>query len=440
MRGTEQKTEKPPIRRTAVGAEHSRKEPEKSGRAIALSILMDIFEDGRFSHLALRETLAKETALPEKERALITRIVEGTTELSIQLDYILNRYSKIKVRKMKPLIRNILRMSAYQILYLDRIPDSAAINEAVKLIKKRGLQGLAGFGNAVLRSISREKEAIVALLQSEETPAYIRYSLPEWLYNYMKLNFGEEETVRISQYFLSDDNSIYVRYRDGRSAVVHGNVAHQADFKRGEMTVQDYASQQVGIWAAPKKGDYVVDICSAPGGKACHVAELLQGSGHVDARDVSRDKVNMILENVRRLHLHNVSVKIWDGRIQDASLLRNGEGIADIVLCDVPCSGLGIIGKKPDIRFSASLEGIQSLQKLQREILTVAVRYVKPGGRLIYSTCTITREEDEQNVHFLTEEMGLRLLREQRFLPGQPSDGFYIAELVKEQNGKSERL
>lgn len=429
MREEKQKGRKPSVNRKLPTP---KKQPERSSRAIALEILMDIFEDGRFSHLALRETLAKETALSEKDRALITRIVEGTTELSIQLDYILNRYSSIKVKKMKPLIRNILRMSAYQLLYLERIPDSAAINEAVKLIKKRGLQGLAGFGNAVLRRISREKEEIQTWLQSEEVPAHIRYSLPEWLYNYMCLNFGEEETIRMAQYFLSDDNSIYVRYRDGRTEQVHGNVAKQADFKSGEMTVQDYASQQVGVWAAPKPGDYVVDLCSAPGGKACHVAVLLQGTGRVDARDVSREKTAMILENVRRLGLKNVSVKVWDGRVRDASLLRDGEGIADIVLCDLPCSGLGILAKKPDIRFSASLEGIQSLQRLQRELLQVAVQYVKRGGRLLYSTCTITREENEQNVRFLTEELGLRLLRSQRFMPGQPSDGFFIAELVKD--------
>ena len=162
------------------------------------------------------------------------------------------------------------------------------------------------------------------------------------------------------------------------------------------------------------------------------MAALLQGTGRVDARDVSREKTAMILENVRRLGLKNVSVKVWDGRVRDASLVRDGEGIADIVLCDLPCSGLGILAKKPDIRFSASLEGIQSLQRLQRELLQVAVQYVKRGGRLLYSTCTITREENEQNVRFMTEQLGLRLLRSQRFMPGQPSDGFFIAELVKD--------
>lgn len=410
--------------------ESSREDP----RAVALAVLMDILEDGRFSHLALRETLRKYPSMPERDRAFLTRLCEGTIELSIQLDYLLNDYSKIKVKKMKPLIRNILRIGAYQILYMDRVPDSAAVNESVKLCKKRGLSGLSAYVNAVLRSIEREKAQIFERLRNEEeTPLFIRYSLPEWLFEYLVLCYGRGETIRMGEYFLSEENRSFVRYRDGHSAQLGGNLSERADFKSGEMTVQDYSSQQVGLLADPKPGDLVVDLCAAPGGKACHIAELLKGSGEVSARDLSKEKTVLIEENRRRLRLTNLKTKVWDARIRDESLLTpDGEGRADIVLCDLPCSGLGILKKKPDIRYSASLDGIRGLQALQREILTVAKDYVRRGGRLLYSTCTLTREENEQNRDFIERELGLRLLREQKLLPGQPSDGFYIAEFKKE--------
>lgn len=403
-------------------------------RAVALAVLMDILEDGRFSHLVLRETLRKHPSMPERDRAFLTRLCEGTIELSIQLDYLLNSYSKIKVRKMKPLIRNILRMGAYQILYMDRVPDSAAVNESVKFCKKRGLSGLSAYVNAVLRSIEREKPQIFERLQrEEETPLFVRYSLPEWLFDYFLLHYGREETIRIGTYFLSEENRSFVRYRDGHSEQLSGNLSQRADFRSGEMTIQDYSSQQVGLLADPRPGDLVVDLCAAPGGKACHIAELLKGSGEVSARDLSKEKTALIEENRRRLRLTNLKTKVWDARIRDESLLTpDGEGRADIVLCDLPCSGLGILKKKPDICFSASLDGIRGLQALQREILTVAKDYVRRGGRLLYSTCTLTWEENEQNRDFIERELGLRLIREQKLLPGQPSDGFYIAEFRKE--------
>lgn len=402
-------------------------------RAISLSILMDILEDGRFSHLALREELSKHPLLTERDRAFITRLCEGSIELSIQLDYILNGYSKIKVKKMKPLVRNILRMGAYQILYMDKVPDSAAVNEAVKLCKKRGLSGLSAYVNAVLRSMEREKEKIIEGLKDEKTtPLYIRYSLPDWLFEYLLLNYGREEACRMGEYFLHGENSAYVRFKDGRTEQISGNLSAREDFKSGEMTVQDYASQQVGLIANPKPNDYVVDVCAAPGGKSCHIAELLKGSGTVDCRDLSKEKVRLIQENQNRLKLSNMKLKVWDARVRDESLIsEKGEGKADILICDLPCSGLGIMKKKPDIRLTASLNGIKELQSLQREILIASKDYVKPGGRLLYSTCTLTREENEQNRDFIERKLGFTLLQERKLMPGEPSDGFYIAEFRK---------
>jgi 16S rRNA (cytosine967-C5)-methyltransferase len=353
--------------------------------------------------------------------------VEGTVERRIQIDYVLSLYSKTKVPKLKPIIRVILREGVYQILFLDRVPDSAAINEAVKLTKQRGLMGLSGFVNAVLRSISREKES----LWEKEVPDYVKACLPEWMYDYFITLFGKEETDRIAQYFVSPEKANNVRFQDGHTEVMEGDIAGREDFLKGEITVQDYASQQVSILADPKPGDEVLDVCAAPGGKACHIAKLLKGTGHVDARDLSEGKAALIRDNIRRLHVSNVSTTVHDARVFDPTLVDEaGNGRMDIVLADLPCSGLGIIGKKPDIRDHASMEGIQSLQKLQREILDTVVRYVKPGGKLLYSTCTLTKEEDEENRDYIlsmNKQGVFTLEKEWKLMPGKPSDGFYIA-------------
>ncbi len=405
-------------------------------RSIAVHSLVKILEEKQFSHLILREQLHQYTNLTERDRAFITRLVDGTIEYTIQLDFILNKFSKTHTKNMDPLIRTVLRMSAYQILYMDKVPDSAAINEAVNFIKEQNenrIFFLSGYVNGVLRSVSREKETIFAdLRHTGKTPAYIRLSSPLWLYDYLRKLYGKEAAEKMLQWFLTGSKENYVRFKDGHSEVMDGNISKTKLFKTGEITIQDYASQQVGLEAEPKEGDYIVDVCAAPGGKSCHVAELLKGTGHVDARDLTEEKVRLIQENIDRLELKNISAKAFDARTPDESLLdEKGQGKADIVLADLPCSGLGIIGKKPDIRFDASLDGIKELQALQREILTTVVRYVKPGGKLVYSTCTLSKEENEDNRDFILEIPGITLLKERKFLPGEPSDGFYLCVFTK---------
>ena len=404
-------------------------------RNTALSILFDIFEKGKHSHIALREELSKHKAMPERDRAFLTRLVNGTVERSVTLDYFLDRCSRCKVKKMRPLLRTLLRMGSFQILFSDRVPDSAAVNESVKLSHRRGLSGLSSFVNAVLRRISGEKESILRLLREEgEIPEYVRFSLPEWLYHFLLSEYGREETERMAAYFLSEEHGNYVRFRDGRCVKRSGNLSEEEAFRCGEMTIQDYSSQQVGLLASPSGGEFVVDVCASPGGKCCHVAELLGGSGRVDARDITEEKIRLIEENIERLHLKNIKAKLWDARKSDPSLTdSSGRGRADLLLCDLPCSGLGVLHKKPDIRFSAGPERILELQRLQREILDCSQSYVKPGGRLIYSTCTLSRAENEENRDYILEHFAFTLLSERKFLPGQPSDGFYIAEFRRRE-------
>ena len=425
------------VRRKDTKKDTLQKKTAVTPRFIAISSLFKILEEKQFSHIILRDQLHQYTNLTERDRAFITRLVEGTVEYCIQLDFILNRFSKTHTKNMEPLIRTLLRMSVYQILYMDKVPDSAAINEAVNFVKEQNenkIFFLSGYVNGVLRSVSREKETIFSdLAHTGKTPAYIRLSTPLWLYDYLRKIYGKEATEKMLQWFLTGSKENYVRFKDGHSEVMDGNISKTKLFKTGEITIQDYASQQVGIEADPKENDYIVDVCAAPGGKSCHVAELLKGSGHVDARDLTEDKVKLIKENISRLELKNISARVFDARLLDESLIdENGEGKADIVLADLPCSGLGIIGKKPDIRFGASPEGIKELQTLQRDILTTVVRYVKPGGKLVYSTCTLSKEENEDNRDFILKMPGYTLLKERKFLPGEPSDGFYLCVFKKE--------
>lgn len=431
------------------------------GRELVLDILMEVLEKGAYSHVILHQALNKYQYLEKPERAFISRVTEGTLEYLIQIDYILNEYSKVKVNKMKPLIRNLMRMSVYQILYMDRIPDSAVCNEAVKLAVKRKFQGLKGFVNGVLRAIAREKDSIT--FPSDD----IRYSVPKWLYDRWAAYYDENTLHQILEAFLADspmtvrcnlhraskeqivksleDQGITVREHDYiPEMLVLENLDYLERleaFSKGWIQVQDVSSSLVGRAAAPKKGDYCIDVCGAPGGKSLHLADLLEGTGHVDVRDLTEYKVQMIQEHIERTGFTNIKAKVQDALELDQASVEQ----ADILLADLPCSGLGIIGKKPDIKNRVTTEDLDALAALQRQMLSVIWQYVKPGGTLVYSTCTINRQENEENAAWFAEEfpfepvsiegrLGEKLKEASmkqgyiQLLPGVHScDGFFLA-------------
>ena len=437
------------------------------GRELALDILMEILEKDGYSHVVLNQALSKYQYLEKSERAFISRVTEGTLEYLIQIDYIINLYSKVKVKKMKPLIRTLLRMSVYQIFYMDRIPDSAVCNEAVKLAVKRKFQGLKGFVNGVLRSIAREKEQI-------RFPAdAIRYSVPEWMIEMWQKSY-DVETVRVMLEAFLKDSKLTVRcnldqasLEEIRKSLENQGVTvteteyaedmmylEQFDylesleaFQKGWIQVQDVSSGFVGRAADPAPGDVILDVCGAPGGKSLHLADLLKGTGHVEVCDLTEYKVRLIQDNIDRSGFRNIEARVWDALELD----EESVGKADIVIADLPCSGLGIIGKKPDIKHKMTPEKLAELAALQREILSVVHQYVKPGGKLIYSTCTIDRQENEENAswfleHFPFEPMNIEgklgeKLKEGsmkngqiQLLPGiHPCDGFFIAAFQKKQ-------
>ena len=446
-------------------------------REIILDILLELSKEGEYSNVLIAAVLDKYDYLDAKKKAFIKRVSEGTIERRIQIDYVLDQYSKTPVRKMKPLIRELLRMSAYQILFMEHIPDAAVCNEAVKLAKKRGFRTLQGYVNGVLRNIARGRETISYPDREKDATAYLSvcYSMPVWLVAHFQKVYGEEVCEKILQAYL-ERRTVSVRLREAlteeeqekllaawRKACVElqrhpylpyavelqkaAGIHRLAGYGEGLFAVQDVSSMLVVEAAGIRPGDTVIDVCAAPGGKTFHAADKLGGTGEVIACDVSRYKTDRIEENRKRLGVENVSVRVQDARLRDDSLLKR----ADVLLADVPCSGLGVIGRKQDIKYRVTAESLKEIQTLQKEILSNVIEYLKPGGIMMYSTCTMNPGENEEMVNWICDTFGLervgmagqmpKALAEEanqgmiQLLPGvHETDGFFLAKLRRKDN------
>ena len=417
-------------------------------RELALDMLLAIDRDGQYSHLVLRDVLDKYQYLSKQERAFLTRLTEGTVERMLTLDYVIDQFSKTKVKKMKPLIRELMRLSVYQIMYMDGVPDSAVCNEAVKLVRKRGFSGLSGFVNGVLRSVARGWKDVA--FQNES----VRYSVPEWIIDGWNADYGRDVTEKMLEAFMQpakitvrtntqkctpeelkdrlSQEGVTVEAIEGISYAFalsgFDYLAGLGSFQDGWFYVQDISSMTVAHAADPKKGDYIIDVCAAPGGKSSHLAELLDGSGMVEARDLTEYKVGLIEENILRHDLHNMKAVQQDATLFDEASVEK----ADILICDLPCSGLGVIGRKSDIRYKMTAEKAHDLAVLQQEMLDTVWKYVKRGGKLIYSTCTIHKEENEDNVAaFLQKHPQFTLVEQRQIFPMEGSDGFFVAKMIR---------
>jgi 16S rRNA (cytosine967-C5)-methyltransferase len=416
-------------------------------RELALDGLLEITENKTFSNLAINQLLSKHQDLDKRSRAFVSRVIVGTLEHLIEIDYIINQFSTVKIKKMKPIIRNILRAGVYQLKYMDNIPQSAVCNEAVKLASKRGFKNLKGFVNGNLRNIARNIENIT---YPTERLAFleVKYSIPAWILRTWLEEFGSSNlggddgfcvvetiaksflekrplTIRTNLSKISPDalksnlekqgviveDHPYLDYAFKISGIDY--LEGLDDFSQGNFYVQDVSSMLVGELANPKKNSVVIDLCAAPGGKTLHLADKMlinnrdnvtesQEEGYLGqilAYDLTDRKVALIQENIKRANFRNIEVLKRDATVFNEELVGKG----DIVIADLPCSGLGILGKKPDLRYNASLENIQELVELQRKILTNACAYVKPQGTLIFSTCTISSKENIENTLWLLD-------------------------------------
>ena len=319
--------------------------------------------------------------------------------------------------------------------------DAAACNEAVAIAKKRGFRSLSGFVNGVLRSLVRGKEQIVLPDKNKEPMKYasVRYSMPLWLVEFLKEKYGEKTMEMILDSFLQvrpttiRTNLSAITPKELERELLEEKVTvspgHYFDyameisgynylgklkaFRKGLFTVQDESSMFPVEMADLKVGDQVLDVCAAPGGKTFHAADRVRKDGRVIARDLTEYKTELIEENKDRIQYSQVEIQQWDARVPDESLF----GTMDVVLADLPCSGLGIMGRKNDIKYHISMEQMEELVQLQREILSVVWQYVRPGGQLIFSTCTLNPAENEENVRWISEHTPLSAVSIEEKLP-----------------------
>lgn len=427
-------------------------------REIILDALLEILEKKQYSHLVMKAVLDKYEYLPKMQRSFIKRVCEGTIEQKIKLDYVIDQFSKTKVAKMKPLIRTLLRMGCYQILFMDAVPDSAVCNESVKLAAKRGFSNLKGFVNGILRSIAREKDCLVFPSRNEDFAYFlsIEYAMPQWIVETWITSFGMEKTETILRGLLAK-RPITIRVRENLQdslkeelvrRIAQSNVSIKKreelpyayeisgfdristlfGYEEGWFTVQDIGSMQVVEMAAVEPGNQILDVCAAPGGKAIHAADKLMGKGGVLARDLSQEKTELMRENIRRLRAENVIAQCYDATRKDEACNEK----YDILIADLPCSGLGVIGRKSDIKYRISPEAIEEIASLQKKILSTVYTYIKKGGTLLYSTCTISTPENEGNRDWILQNLPFTLVEEKQYLPGiHNSDGFYMAKFVR---------
>ena len=327
-------------------------------RAEALDTLIDIERNKKLSHIAIGETLMRNQFEKKADRAFYTRLCEGVTERKIYLDYILDHYSKTPMKKCKPLIRSLLRMGAYQILFMD-VRDAAACSEAVSLAKKRGFGRLSGFVNGVLRTLVREKENLPVPDKKDDVKyVSITYSVPEWLSKLIIEQYGKESAEKIFASFLearpltirtnlskTTPEELEKELEEAGVKVEKGNylpyaftisnlnyLGKIAAFRQGKFAVQDESSQLAVAIADINEGDFVLDVCAAPGGKTFHAADRLKGAGKVLSRDLTEYKTELIEENKDRMHYENVEVQQWDALEEDESLLES----VDVLLADLP--------------------------------------------------------------------------------------------------------
>ena len=499
-------------------------------RAVVLDILIDVLEHGGFSHQTIYRLLNEE-GFTSKERAFAVRLARGTIENALLLDDCIDQVSKTPVRKMKPLVRNVLREAVYQIRFMDNVPDSAAVNEAVKLMRKRGLSQLSGFVNGVLRGYLRARDA-----GKEPQPRTdeARYSTPQWILDLWQesypsemksilegLNQKPDLTIAVNMRKISAEDLISrlreegveaelleteqveaERLEAGQFCTVTGQPGTKSEgaggrqksssldkirlnssvdleclpeFKEGLFYVQDLSSMlpaeavMENLSQADDQGSYkqtdgqdsskqtdsqgyskqtdtqgsgkqtdsqapltVIDLCSAPGGKSINMSLLLGENANIISRDQSEEKIGKIRENAARLGISNIHPQVWDGTKTDPDMI----GKADIILADLPCSGLGVFNRKPDIKYRVNEKDLQELQNLQREILTASLPYLKDGGLLVYSTCTVNPGENQENRDWILREAPhLSLIEDRQVFASARQDGFYVAVFRQTRKG-----
>ena len=422
-----------------------------NARYVAVNALIKVNREGAYSNLTFDKQLQGED-LSDKDKALATSLFYGVLDRKITIDYIIKQFSKTPIRKISPLTLEALRIGIYQLMFLERIPESAAVNESVNIVKKSKESRNSGFVNAILRNVVRNPVTLPDGKTPEELS--IKYSCPVWIINSFISDYGIENAInllesglesppvnlRVNTLKTNSQQLVELLEKAGvktsitdeteNCVTVQGgiNIKQNELYKKGYFHIQDIASQITASKLGVRPDERVLDMCSAPGGKAFTMAEIMENKGEIVAADLYEKRVQLIKRGADRLGIDIIKTIVADATVFEESL-----GRFDAVLCDVPCSGLGVLRRKPEIKYK-EVEDFSLLEEIQRKILKNASRYLKDGGRLLYSTCTLSKSENEGAVKaFLEENREYTLTFQHTFMPHTDgTDGFFCALLQKE--------
>ena len=446
-------------------------------REIALKVLYDIDKNGAYSNISLDNYLNNNRKrLTEKDIGFISEIVYGVTSWELTLDEIIKKHSNVKIKKISPWILNILRMSVYQIIFLNKIPKSAAVNESVELAKKYGHKASSAFVNAVLRNVEKNDYEEFFNITNNVEKISKTTSMPEWIICELLKNKDIEVvenicnnlikkshiTIRINtlktnkeqlQKLFDEKRIKYINTKFDDFLILIGtkNISNNDLFKKGLYTVQDISAGLTVNVLNPKENECVLDVCAAPGGKTTYIAEKMNNKGYIEAWDIYEHKLKLIQDNSNRL-----GIDIIKTNLQDATVFKDEyKNKFDKILLDVPCMGIGVIKRKPDIKWKRKPEDILEITKIQKQILINCSKYLKSGGELVYSTCSLFKEENENLVNdFVKNNLEFQIIHNQLYqelfdeqyekkfissndckyielMPNDYKDGFFICKIYK---------
>ena len=440
-------------------------------REVALKVLYNIDKNKSYSNIALDGEIKKnKDRLNEKDIGLISEIVYGVTTWKLTIDEIVKKYSKVKMKKISLWIINILRMGIYQIVFLDKIPKSAAVNESVKLSKKYGHKASSSFVNAILRKVEKKDYEDFFEIKNDIERISKTTSMPEWIIKELLKEKDEKEveeicknsnkrpkiSIRINR-LKTTKIKLKEEFKNKKIEIEEGilddfiylnkvkNIENLDLFKEGKFTIQDEVASLPSIILEPKEDDRILDACSAPGGKTTYIAELVNDKADIKAWDVHEHRIKLIQENAKRLGINSIKTEAKDATRLDENYIEK----FDKILLDVPCLGLGVLKRKPDIKWQKNSEDVLEISKIQLKILENCSKYLKKGGKLVYSTCSILKEENDEiiekflknnkNFHiekikFCIENYFQKFIKENGMLSvyqNDKTDGFFICKIAK---------
>ena len=427
-------------------------------RELALKVLYKIDKEEAYSNIELNEQIKQNRKnLTEKDIGLISEIVYGVTTWRLTLDEIIKKYSKIKIKKISPWILNILRMGIYQIIFLDKIPKSAAVNESVNLAKRYGHASSSNFVNAILRKIEKtDYEEFFQIGDDIERISKIT-SMPKWIVEELmknneikkveeickNSNIKPKITIRVNSLKINKQELIKklkekgIECNEPQEKVDDflilekiKNIENIDEFKKGYFTIQDISAGQTARILNPQPGESVLDACSAPGGKTTYMAELMKNKGKIEAWDIHEHRTKLVEQNAQRLGINIIETKVNDASLYDESFKEK----FDKILLDVPCLGIGVIKRKPDIKWKRKPEDVKNITEIQKKILDNCSKYLKKNGVMVYSTCSILEKENKDVIdEFLKEnnEFYIEPNEVRDILPNEEKDGFFICKIYR---------